>query len=166
MKTLRSEKPHMLGNWSISKEELESDVVPDFCAGFLYVTTPKVGAALLQAGMQMFKDKETTIIEDSLITGLLRESLPHISLEMLEQSSVWEDYLSYCPWLTVAKLTFFDPIVINKTSSRSGVQYVGSITEPQVWRFFICLHLEVALDSWDRLLPGTVPQFFWDMCSR
>ena len=169
MKTLRSDRPHMLGNWSIPKDQLEADIVPDFCAGFLYITTPRVGAALVQVGLSLFSKTEVTLIEDSLITGVLRERLPRISLEMLGTSlktRIWQNYLSYCPWLTVAKLTFFDEIVINKTSSRSGVQYVGSITSPGVWRFFICLHLEVGLGAVEHWLPGMVPDFVWDFCTR
>ena len=30
MKTLRSAGPHMTGNWSTSKEELEADIMPDY----------------------------------------------------------------------------------------------------------------------------------------
>ena len=74
----------MLGNWSIPKDQLESDIVPDFCAGFLYITTPRVGAALVQVGLSLFSKTEVTLIEDSLITGVLRERLPWISLEMLD----------------------------------------------------------------------------------
>jgi len=169
MKTLRSERAHMLGNWSVTKDQLESDIVPDFCAGFLYITTPRVGAALVQVGLALLGQKDVTLIEDSLITGVLRERLSSVSLEMLDTSlvtRVWQNFLSHCPWLTVAKLTFFDEIVINKTSSRSGVQYVGSITSPGVWRFFICLHLEIGLDTLNGVLPGIVPDFLWDICSR
>ena len=28
------------GNWSISLEQVDNDYHPDFCAGFLYLTTP------------------------------------------------------------------------------------------------------------------------------
>ena len=41
-KTLRSDKPHMTGNWSTSKQELEDDIMPDFCCGFTYITSPEV----------------------------------------------------------------------------------------------------------------------------
>ena len=70
-----------------------------------------------------------------------------------------------CPWLTVAKLTFFDEIVLNKTSLRSGVHYVGSIIDRGVWRF-ICIHVEVALESVNRWIPNIVPDIFWDICAR
>ena len=169
MKTLRSEKPHMLGNWSVSKDQMEEDIVPDFCAGFLYLTSPKVGAELVQVGAALFGDKDVTIIEDSLITGVLRQRLQNVSIDMLvdtTEGKLWLNFLSYCPWLTVAKLTFFDEIVLNKTSSRSGVQYVGSIIDPGVWRFFICLHVEVALESVNQWIPNILPDIFWDICAR
>ena len=42
----RSDKPHMTGNWSTSKEVLEEDIMPDFCCGFSYITSPQVGPSL------------------------------------------------------------------------------------------------------------------------
>ena len=29
------------GNWSISREQVEADYHPDFCSGFLYLTSPQ-----------------------------------------------------------------------------------------------------------------------------
>ena len=39
MKPLRSERTHMTGNWSISRDQLDLDYHPDFCSGFLYITS-------------------------------------------------------------------------------------------------------------------------------
>ena len=39
MKPLRSDRTHMTGNWSISRDQLHLDYHPDFCSGFLYVTS-------------------------------------------------------------------------------------------------------------------------------
>ena len=41
MKPLRSDRTHMTGNWSISRHQLDLDYHPDFCSGFLYVTSPQ-----------------------------------------------------------------------------------------------------------------------------
>ena len=56
MQPLRSDKLHMTGeptlyndgnaalskgNWSISREQVEDDYHPDFCSGFLYLTSPQ-----------------------------------------------------------------------------------------------------------------------------
>ena len=61
---------------------------------------------------------------------------------------------------------FLDPLVVRKTSDRSGVQYVGSLTEPGVWRFFLCLHVETALGAVEGLLGAALPDFVWDVCQR
>ena len=169
MKTLRSANPHMTGNWSTTKEELEADIMPDFCCGFLYLTTPGVGAALVQAGLVLYGDTEVVQIEDSLITGVLRERLLGVSLDTLEtgvMARLWLNIFSYCPWLTITKLTFSNNLVISKTSSRSNVQYVGPVTSPQVWRYYICLHVEVGFDQLEQTVPGLVPDFIWNLCKR
>lgn len=169
MKPLRSERTHMTGNWSISKDQLDLDLHPDFCSGFLYLTSPAVGAALVQAGLALYGDKEVEQIEDSMITGVLREALPQVRLEILQKGILplfWHHILSHCPWLTLTKLSFFNDLVITKTSSRSNVQYVGSISSPGVWRFFICLHLEYVLEHLEHLASGLVPTFLFDICTR
>jgi len=169
MKTLRSSSPHMTGNWSTTKEELEADIMPDFCCGFLYLTTPRVGAALVQAALILYGDTEVVQIEDSLITGVLRERLPGVSVDTLEtgvMAKLWLNIFSYCPWMTITKLTFSNNLVISKTSSRSNVQYVGPVTSPHVWRYYICLHLEVGMDQIEQSLPGLVPAFIWGVCKR
>ena len=165
MKTKRSSRPGMLGNWTADIEQLPQARVPDFCAGFLYLTTPATAVRLAQAGLAVFGEfqAEVSLIEDSLITGVLRQSLGQVQLGMLAGSSSWLHLLSHCPWLAVAKLTFFDPVVTRKTSDRSGVQYVGSVTESKVWRFFLCLHLEVVLLSLENILDVDV---LWDLCRR
>ena len=169
MKPLRSDRTHMTGNWSISKDQLEMEFHPDFCSGFLYVTSPKVGAALVQVGLALYNMTEVEQIEDSMITGVLRERLPHVRLEVLETGFfpfLWMNIFSHCPWLTLTKLSFFNDLVISKRSSRSNVQYVGSITSPGVWRFYICLHLEFVLEHLEQLTPGLVPSFVFDICIR
>ena len=58
MKTLRSSRPHMTGNWSTTKEELEDDIMPDFCCGFSYITTPAVGIRLVEAANLLYPNTE------------------------------------------------------------------------------------------------------------
>ena len=158
----------MLGNWSVPRSQLAADTVPDFCAGFLYAVTPQLGARLVRAAAAVFGEleEEVVLIEDSLITGLLRQRLGDVGLGSLALGPVWTSLLSHCPWLTVARTTFLDPLVVRKTSDRSGVQYVGSLTEPGVWRFFLCLHVETALGAVEGLLGATLPDFVWDVCQR
>lgn len=169
--TGRLARPHMRGNWSLTKDQLEADRLPDFCTGFLYVTRPSVGAALAQAGLEMFRNSEDIVItEDYLIAGVLRERLGEVEVESLRQEGlvdkVWEDYLSHCPWLVTVQQTFFNDLVKSKRSSRHNVQYVGSLTNWTVWRFFICLHIESLLESVELRLPGIVPDLLWDVCER
>jgi len=169
LKTLRASRPHMRGNWSVSKEEYEEDIMPDFCTGFLYVTTPRVGSALVQAGLALYRDTKTEQIEDSLITGILRERLSSVHLDTLEHglmARLWLNIFSHCPWITGFKITFFNSPVISKISSRSNVQYVGPITSPKVWRYFLCLHYEGILELMDWAVVGMVPHALWDLCSR
>ena len=168
-KTLRSTQPHMSGNWSVSKEQYELDTMPDFCTGFLYVTTPRVGAGLVQAGLMLYRDSDVEQIEDSLITGVLRERLEGVVLDTLEtgvMAKPWLSVFSHCPWMIGFKITFFNDMVISKRSSRSNVQYVGAVTEPGVWRYFLCLQLEGGLGLVEQAAPGLVPQIVWDICQR
>jgi len=165
----RVSRGHMRGNWSLTKQELDVDVMPDFCSGFLYLTSPRVGAALVQVGLSLYPNTEVVIAEDYLATGVLRERLP-VDLEMIEEgtltSCLWTSFLSHCPWLTTTKQTFFNDFVVTKNSARSHIQYVGPVTQPQVWRFFICLHMEAALEILETRVPGLVPEFVWDVCVR
>jgi len=167
--TGRLSRPNMRGNWSLTKEELDVDILPDFCSGFLYVTTPQVGAALVQVGLQLYGQTDVVVTEDYLIAGVLRERLPTISLETLESgvaARMWQDLFSHCPWLSTVKQTFFNDLVITKRSSRSGVQYVGNLFTPAVWRFFICIHMEAVLEMVETRMEGIVPDFIWDICVR
>ena len=171
MKTLRSSSPRMLGNWSVPRSQMEADTIPDFCAGFLYSVSPVLGARLVQAGAKVFggHSEDIVLIEDSLITGVLRQSIGDVDIGILGDSRtrwLWSDILSHCPWLTVAKMTFFDDLVIRKTSDRSGVQYVGSVWDASVWRFFLCLHIETVLGATENTFSIPIPNFIWDVCKR
>ena len=168
MKTLRSDRPHMTGNWSTTKEELEDDIMPDFCCGFTYITTPGVGARLVQAANLLYPESEVVQIEDSLITGVLREraGVELVSLDTSWRGWAWLRLFSHCPWLTITKLTFSNELVLSKRSSRQAVQYVGGVTEVLVWRYYLCLHLEVGLDNLNQNFPALIPAFIWDLCTR
>merc|ERR1719219_2333578 len=108
----------------------------------------------------MFGSSDDIVItEDYLIAGVLRSRLASV-----EMDSLWQNYLSHCPWLVTAQQTFFNDLVKSKRSSRHNVQYVGSLTNWTVWRFFICLHIESLLESVEIRLPGIVPDLLWDVC--
>jgi len=172
LRTLRGSRgensgPHMVGNWSMSKEDLEADIMPDFCSGFLYLTSPKVGAALTQVGLALYNKSEMFQIEDPLITGVLRESLG-ADIRMLEEGSLkaelWKMTGSHCPFMTMTKLTFYNEMVVSKRSSRSNIAYVGSVTSLDLWRFYLCMLMEVGIERY--LVPELVPNYLWEICSR
>ena len=155
MKPLRSDRTHMKGNWSISKDQLDIEFHPDFF--------------VVQVGLSLYNGTEVEQIEDSMITGVLREIFPQIRLETLQRGFMpllWQNIFSHCPWLTLTKLSFFNDLVISKRRSRSNVQYVGSITSSGVWRFYICLHLEFILEHLEHFASEVVPSFVFDICSR
>ena len=98
-----------------------------------------VGAELVQAGAGLYSQSEEEVeqIEDSLVTGLLRERLDQVGLATTSQgifSHLWLAVFSHCPWLSLTKLSFSNHLVISKSSSRKHVQYVGGITDTGLWR--------------------------------
>ena len=120
-------------------------------------------------GYKLYKDEEVEQIEDSLITGVLRDRIEGVVVDTIEtglMSKPWLHIFSHCPWMIGFKIIFFNDMVISKRSSRNNVQYVGSVTDLAVWRFFLCLHFEGGLALLDQFLPGIVPQIIWDICVR
>ena len=72
---IRPSKGHITSVWSADTETVREEKVPDWCVGWLYLTTPKVGAEIVQAGHAIFPDTELNLPEDHLIAGLLRETV-------------------------------------------------------------------------------------------
>ena len=62
---------------------------------------------------------------DSLVTGLLRERLPHVRIEVLGRGL--ERLVTLCPWLNSFKATFFNSLVVSKASSAAN-RSIGSTT--------------------------------------
>merc|ERR1719347_125450 len=168
----------MTGNWTVKNEDIEEvgnqkEFIPDFCVGYLYLTTPKIGAALVQVAHSLYSSapQENNLIEDYLVTGYLRERLPWAKLSLLENTGMrawlWNQAFSCCPWLSFFNNFFLNPIVLSKVSSRSGTMYVGPLTSPAMWKFYFC-------SSWETLLKMVeghtslinIPQTLWDICKR
>lgn len=177
---IRNKKSHMMGNWTVSKEEIDDEVFDDFCFGFLYLTTPEVGANLVQAAALAFSgEDDIEQIEDSLITGKLRTmievpiygSFSWLSSSSSESSSListslLETVLSQCYWLQYTQNTFFNHLVKSKVSSRKQVPYVGSVWNTQLWRTYLCVHLEMILEYVEAVAPNSVPHFIFNICER
>ena len=130
-----------------------------------------MGAELVQAGHALFPDQEVGLPEDHLITGLLRHSLSDVSIITYETGSasfLWFHFLSHCPLLAGFKTTFFNQIVVDKTSSRSSrrTRYCGSPWDVEVWTFYLCFHYECWLSQANVLLGGLIPSLAWSLCSR
>merc|ERR1712032_257690 len=95
------------------------------------------------------------------------ERLPELRIEVLEVRPAWPWRLfTYCSWLHMFKQTFYNDLILSKKSSRKGVQYVGDITNPNVWRFFLCVMLEGGLEALETHVPWVMPSFLWNICAR
>ena len=119
----------------------------------------------MKAVVAAFNQEKALVGAFSVITNL-RMQLFEALLEDTWLAAAWLQLLSHCPWLTITKLTFSNTLVREKRSSRAHVQYVGGLLEPRVWRYYTCLHAEVGLLALDSLVPGLVPDFIWDICTR
>ena len=140
------------------------------CLYFIHIVF-EVGAELVQAGHSMFPAKEVPFPEDHLITGLLRHSLRDVSITSYEPglaSYLWLHLFPHCPPLVGIKTTFFNQIVLDKTSSRSSrrTRYCGSPWDVEVWTFYLCFHYELLLSQANNILGGAVPSVAWDVCHR
>ena len=119
----------------------------------------------------MFGDynEDVTLIEDNMITGILREKIGNVGIDVLVKTCftwIWTKYLSHCPWLTGVKMIFFNELVIQKKSDRNNVEYVGSALSTGAWRFFLCAHWENILMDAEKFLGLNIPQSFWMICIR
>ena len=80
----------MTGNWSWSEAEFSRSYMPEVCNGWLSLTTPRVGAELAQVGLTMFGETGAGN-GDQLVTGILRERLPHVRIDILESREQCEN---------------------------------------------------------------------------
>ena len=153
----------MLGKWYIAREDLPRRVYPDYCPGWLYVTTPKVGLALAEVAAQYAEEVlPMAKMDDVFVTGILRERLG-MGLTQLAPGSwsrVWDNSLSECPFMSMIKLVFFNDIVLEK----------GSPSNPYIngYKFVGCVLLENALENLETSFPSMANSFnyLWRVCSR
>ena len=64
----------------------------------------------MRTANKLYPDKEMLQIEDALITGVLRQNIG-VNLVPFDKSLsswMWSNVFSYCPWMTMTKLTFFN----------------------------------------------------------
>ena len=153
----------MLGKWYMGREDLPRRVYPDYCPGWLYVTTPKVGLALAEVAAQ-YADEVLPMakMDDVFVTGILRERLGMSLTQMAPGlwSRVWDTSLSECPFISMIKLVFFNDIVLEK----------GNPSHPYIngYKFVGCVLLENALENLEASFPATAYRFsaLWRVCAR
>ena len=154
-----------MGKWSISVQDMPRRVYPDFCPGWLYVTTPKAGLALAEVSV---KNSEvlmaTARLDDIFVTGFLRERLPGVLLRQLHGGVIgetWNRFLSHCPYLGITKNIFFNGIVTAKGAQ--GVSYING------HKFYWCAFLEYfILENLEWMFPSieTYTDPLWKVCHR
>ena len=165
---LRNVKPYqhnisqvetIMNKWSVTTD---IRLYPDYCFGWLYVTTPAVGLALAEVSV-LHRKKLVMTNDDNFVTGILRSHLAGVTIQQLEGGlggSAWNNILSHCPVLGFTKNVFFNSFVLRKGSD--GVDYVNG------GRFYVCTLFEYFvyyLESWSpRAATITTP--FWQYCKR
>lgn len=155
----------IMSKWSISKEDMERRVYPDFCPGWLYVMTPRVGLALAEVGVKHAQELMSKArLDDIFVTGFLRERLPWATLQQLHDGPMgqaWNGFFSHCPFMGITKNIFFNDVVLDKGSN--GVSYIKG------QKFYWCAFLEFfILENLEFLFPSlathTAP--LWAVCRR
>ena len=160
---IRSSTPAIMGGWSYTKEEYPKDTLPLYCNGWMTRYSPKVAGELVQVGLELYSETGAAH-GDFLVSGILRERLPHVRIEMM--GGWWHRMFLGCRRLNEIKATFFNYLVKSKTSSRGHIHYVGSVTNLHVWKYYLCLHLESHLMNAEKFIPQLIPSAAWNICSR
>lgn len=73
---------------SVSHSEMSRRVFPDFCPGWLYVTTPRVGLHLAEVANMATDIYNVARLDDIYVTGFLRERLRGITLQQLHSKGI------------------------------------------------------------------------------
>ena len=97
---------------------------PDYCIGFLFIVTSKVGMMMAEGARHVFHHK---LVDDTYM-GLIAESLPDIKLKSLSpifpiSTSLWDKVISHCPAFSFMR-NLFNPIVLEAGSVKDDLQYV------------------------------------------
>ena len=160
MKPFRHPDAKVSGKWAYSYEVIPGKFVPDFCPGFLYVTSTRVGLALAETarvmGDQVWPDK----MGEDYMTGFLAERLPWVTLRSLSPvgGDMWDNFFSHCPFLTLLRYSW-NPLALGAGSAESDLQYVNSP------RYVFCISAEFVLYQYLHPL-GFTWDIIWDGCRR
>lgn len=156
----------IMGKWSIQREEMDRRVYPDFCPGWLYVTTPRVGLLLAEVSVVLPGHRliNAAKLDDIFVTGFLRERVSGVTVEQFQggwSGHSWNSFFSHCPFLGITKNIFYNDLVLDKGSGKTS--YIKGK------KFYWCAFLEFyILENIEFLLPGlqsyTAP--VWSLCHR
>jgi len=155
----------IMSKWSISKADMSRRVYPDFCPGWLYVVSPRVGLALAEVSvLRAHQLMPKARLDDIFVTGFLRERLPWARLQQLHPGpagTAWNSFFSHCPFLGITKNIFFNGLVLDKGSN--GVSYIKG------QKFYWCAFLEFfILENLEYMFPSLEEhtQPLWAVCQR
>jgi hypothetical protein len=156
----------IMGKWAISHEDMGRRVYPDFCPGWLYVTSPRVGLALAEVSVVAPEDPLMRVarLDDIFVSGFVRERVEGVSVRQFEggrTGEAWNSFFSHCPFLGITKNIFFNDVVLEKGSGNTN--YIKG------HKFYWCAFLEFfILQNLEWLVPAaaayTTPA--WALCYR
>ena len=162
-RTWRHPEAKTMGKWAISEVEMPEKLLPDYCNGLFYVTSPKGGLGLAVTARIMGNEAKPDVLnEDFLITGFLQEKLPWLSLRSLSPvgGAAWDSFFSHCPILTLIRWSSFNPLVVGAGSPDSPhLQYVNN---PY---FLLCLVAEHVMYDYLRHV-GITQRAMDKVCAR
>ena len=161
--TRTSRAASQTGKWSPTWAEMARRTWPDFCFGWLWVTSPRVGVALAEVAARLEPDMvHLARWDDSFVTGFLRErlGLGVSGLATGWMGWLWDSLLSSCTPLSLWSNHLLNDLVLSK--GPPAMPYVNN------WTFFLCIHLEPKLEWWQKLIPeaANLLQPLWDICAR
>ena len=160
-KPFHHKEAKLMGKYSHPEEDYPEDFTPDYCFGFLYVTSPKAALAIAEAAKIMGSAARPDILEDDeIISGFLAERIPWIKHRSLTPlgGSLWDRFFSHCPLLGLLRVTF-NPLALGAGSKDSKLPYINSP------RFPLCVIAETFM--YDYLKPiGITWDIIGESCSR
>jgi len=156
----------IMGKWSISHQDMDRRVFPDFCPGWLYVTTPRVGLALAEVSVVSPQDPLMAVarLDDIFVAGFLRERVQGLQVKQFQEGwtgRAWNSFFSHCPFLGITKNIFYNDVVLDKGSGKTSYIKGHKFYWCAFLEFFILENLEYLIPS---ISPYTAPA--WRLCHR
>ena len=156
----------IMGKWSISQEDMDRRVYPDFCPGWLYVTSPTVGLALVEVSVVEPEDRLMRVarLDDIFVSGFVRERVSGLEVRQFHggwTGRSWNSFFSHCPFLGITKNIFYNDVVLDKGSGKTS--YIKG------QKFYWCAFLEFfILENLEWVIPVAAAYTgpAWQLCYR